>query len=169
MFQFEQFFRENENMFQMSVSLGTIINRRLCTHAGVSSKFLKDVGYWTHDYKDESNISDFLNDLFKHKPNEFTFNSYADRYMGFVDGYGDNEGQSPIWIRPRSLQRVNKNEDIKKMYVQIVGHTHQNNIDIKGKTTGGKYYYIDTLPSGEYLVEVDGEFSVDYCTIVKYI
>lgn len=169
MFQFEQFFRENGDMFQMSVSLGTTINRRLCTHAGVSYKFLKDVGYWTHDYKDESNISDFLNDLFKHKPNEFTFNSYADRYMGFVDGYGDDEGQSPIWIRPRSLQRSNKNTDLKKMYVQIVGHTQQNHIDIKGKTTGGKYYYIDTLPSGEYLVEVDGEFSVDYCTIVKYI
>jgi predicted MPP superfamily phosphohydrolase len=169
MVQFEQFFRENEDMFQMSVSLGTTINRRLCTHAGVSSKFLKDVGYWTHDYKDESNISDFLNDLFKHKPNEFTFNSYADRYMGFVDGYGNNEEQSPIWIRPKSLQRSNKNTDLKKMYVQIVGHTQQNNIDIKGKTTGGKYYYIDTLPSGEYLVEVDGEFSVDYCTIVKYI
>ena len=160
MFQFEQFFRENEDMFQMSVSLGTTINRRLCTHAGVSSKFLKDVGYWTYDYKDESNISDFLNDLFKHKPNEFTFNSYADRYMGFVNGYGDNEEQSPIWIRPRSLQRVNKNEDIKKNYIQIVGHTQQNQIDIKGKTTGGKYYYIDTLPSGEYLVEVDGEFEI---------
>jgi len=169
MFQFEQFFRENENMFQMSVSLGTTINRRLCTHAGVSAKFLKDVGYWTYDYEDESHVSEFLNELFKHKPNQFTFNSYADRYMGFANGYGNNEEQSPIWIRPKSLQRSNKNEDIKKMYVQIVGHTHQNNIDIKGKTTGGKYYYIDTLPSGEYLVEVDGEFSVDYCTIVKYI
>ena len=153
----------------MAVSLGTTINRRLCTHAGVSAKFLKDVGYWTYDYEDESHVSEFLNELFKHKPNEFTFNSYADRYMGFANGYGNNEEQSPIWIRPKSLQRSNKNEDIKKMYVQIVGHTHQNNIDIKGKTTGGKYYYIDTLPSGEYLVEVDGEFSVDYCTIVKYI
>jgi hypothetical protein len=169
MFQFEQFFRENEDMFQMAVSLGTTINRRLCTHAGVSAKFLKDVGYWTHDYGDESHVAEFLNDLFKYKPNEFTFNSYVDRYMGFVDGYGNNEEQSPIWIRPNSLQRANKNEDIKKMYTQIVGHTVQNSIDIKGKTTGGKYYYIDTLPIGEYLVEIDGEFSVDYCTIVKYI
>ena len=49
---------------------------------------------------------------------------------------------------------------IKKMYVQIVGHTQQNSIDIKGKTTGGKYYYIDTLPYGEYLVEIDGEFKI---------
>lgn len=160
LFQFEQFFRENESMFQMAVSLGTTINRRLCSHAGVSTKFLKDVGYWTYDYEDESHVAEFLNDLFKYKPNEFTFTAYSDRVMGFVDGYGDNEDQSPIWIRPKSLQRANKNEDIKKMYVQIVGHTPQNSIDIKGKTTGGKYYYIDTLGVGEYLIEIDGEFKL---------
>jgi len=165
MFQFEQFFRENENMFQMAVLVGNC----LCTHAGVSAKFLKDVGYWKYNYEDESHIAEFLNDLFKYKPNEFTFTAYSDRVMGLVDGYGDNEDQSPIWIRPKSLQRANKNEDIKKMYVQIVGHTQQDHIDIKGKTTGGKYYYIDTLPTGEYLVQIDGEFSVDYCTILKYI
>jgi len=160
LFHFEQFFRENESMFQMAVSLGTTINRRLCSHAGVSTKFLKDVGYWTYDYEDETYVAEFLNDLFKHKPNEFTFTVYSDRAMGFVDGYGDNEDQSPIWIRPKSLQRANKNEDIKKMYVQIVGHTQQNSIDIKGKTTGGKYYYIDTLGVGEYLIEIDGEFKL---------
>ena len=34
-----------------------------------------------------------------------------------------------------------------------MGHTTQNKIDIKGQTTGGRYYYIDTLgTSGEYLV-----------------
>jgi len=166
MFQFEQFFRENEDMFQMAVSLGNDDNRRLCSHAGVSAKFLKDVGYWKHNYADESHIADFLNELFKHKPNEFTFSSYSYRYMGYVDGYGDNEGQTPIWIRPKSLQRANKNEDIKKMYVQIVGHTQRDHIDIKGYSTGGRYYYIDTLPSCEYLVEIDGEFSVDYCSII---
>ena len=54
-----------------------------------------------------------------------------------------------------------KKTDLKKMFIQIVGHTLQSSIDIKGKTTGGKYYYIDTLPNNEYLVEIDGELIVD--------
>ena len=165
-FQYEQFFRENEKCFQLSVLIGN----RLCTHAGVSSQFLKDVGFYKQDNVDESMISNYLNELFHHKPNEFTFNAGYDRNTtGFSpNGYGDNDWQSPIWIRPRSLQRVNKNTELKKNYIQIVGHTQQHHIDIKGKTTGGKYYYIDTLPIGEYLIDTDGEFKIGYTTIVKY-
>lgn len=53
-------------------------------------------------------------------------------------------------------------KNIKKSgIVQIVGHTNQNQIDIKGKATGGKYYFIDTLgTSGEYLIIEDGQFKV---------
>ena len=166
-FQYEQFFRENEKCFQMSVLIGN----RLCTHAGVSSQFLKDVGFYKRDNADESMISDFLNDLFLYKPNEFTFNAGYDRgNTGFSpNGYGDDVWQSPIWIRPRSLQRINKKTDLKKNYIQIFGHTQQDQIDIKGKTTGGKYYNIDTLPSGQYLIDTDGEFKIGHTTIVKYI
>ena len=165
--QFEQLFRDNEEHFKMCVMIGN----RICTHAGVSSEFLKGTGYWKHNYEDESGIEEFLNDLFKYKPNEFLFDSYQNRsYTGmYANGYGDDTWQTPIWIRPRSLQKSNKNTDLKKNYIQIVGHTEQDHIDIKGKTTGGKYYYIDTLPSGEYLIEEDGEFRVGYCDIVKYI
>jgi hypothetical protein len=156
--EFEYFFRENETEFQMSVTIGNV----LCTHAGVSNQFLKETGYWTYDYKDESHVTEFLNDLFKYKPNEFSFTAYNDRHYGlaYSDPYGNNEGQSPIWIRPSSLQRSNQKTDLKKMYIQVVGHTGQPSIDIKGKTTGGKYYYIDTLPKGEYLIEIDGKFEV---------
>lgn len=159
-FQFEDFFRENKDMFQMAV----IIGDKLCTHAGVSDKYITDFGYWTYDkHKDESNVADWLNDLFKYKPNSFLFSAgYDKNNTGFgSDGYGDDEWQCPIWIRPKSLQRVNKKTDLKKMFIQIVGHTLQSSIDIKGKTTGGKYYYIDTLPNNEYLVEIDGELIVD--------
>jgi UDP-2,3-diacylglucosamine pyrophosphatase LpxH len=156
--QFEHFFRENEEYFQMAVCIG----KNLCTHAGVSSAFLKDTGYWTHDYKDESHVVEFLNGLFKHKPNEFDFSAYESRHYGlaYSDPYGNNEGQSPVWIRPSALQRSNNRTDLKKNYIQIVGHTQQPSIDIKGKTTGGKYYYIDTLSKGEYLIELGGVFSV---------
>lgn len=167
MYQFEEFFEDNKEHFQMCVQIGNI----LCTHAGISEDFLKDTGYWSHDYEDYSGVEEFINDLYQYKPNQFTFDGYYDRHYGLAspNGYGDDEGQSPIWIRPRSLQRSNKNTDLKKNYIQIVGHTQQDRIDIEGKATGGKYYYIDTLPSGEYLIEEDGEFRIGYCAIVKYI
>lgn len=166
--QYEQFFRENKDMFQMAV----LIDNRLCTHAGVSSEFLEHRGYWEQGV-DESEIANFLNELFTYMPNEFLFDSYKD-ILGpelhvFPDGYGDDTWQTPIWIRPKSLQKSNKGTNLKKNYIQIVGHTQQETIDIKGKSTGGKYYYIDTLPSGEYLIDEDGEFSVGHCPIVKYI
>ena len=167
MYEFEMFFEENKEHFQMCVQIGN----RLCTHAGISETFLKDTGYWSYDYEDYDGVGEFINDLYRHKPNEFTFGGYYDRNnTGFSpNGYGDNEGQSPIWIRPKSLQLSNKNSDLKKQYVQIVGHTQQDTIDIKGKSTGGRYYYIDTLPSGEYLIDEDGEFRIGNCTIVKYL
>jgi len=157
--QFEFFFRDNEDSFQMSVTIGNC----LCTHAGVSVNFLEDVGYWKEkNHNDESKVSYFLNDLFKYKPNEFLFDAYSNRHynLAYVDGYGDNEGQSPIWIRPKSLKRSNAKSDLKKMYIQIVGHTQQKKIDIKGKSTGGRYYFIDTLLSNEYLIEENGEFKL---------
>lgn len=159
-FQFEQFFRENESMFQMSVLIGN----RLCTHAGVSSRFLDEVGFWKSN-DDESQIADWLNDLFKYKPNEFLFIAgfHRTKSMERSSHYGDNTFQSPIWIRPESLQRVNKKTDLKNDYIQIVGHTQQNTIDIKGKSTGGRYYYIDTLEKGQYLIDIDGEFKLGYC------
>jgi hypothetical protein len=168
MYEFEMFFDENKEHFQMCVQIGD----KLCTHAGISETFLKDAGYWEYsDNLDFSGVAEFINDLFTYKPNQFTFEGYYDRYYGLAspNGYGDDEGQSPIWIRPKSLQLSNKNSDLKKQYIQIVGHTQQDTIDIKGKSTGGRYYYIDTLPSGEYLIDEDGEFRTGHCTIVKYV
>jgi hypothetical protein len=157
-FQFEQFFRENEDMFQMCVMIGNV----LCTHAGVSATFLRDTGFTSREDTSSKYIPDFLNDLFKYKPNEFGFNAYTDRHYGlaYADSYGDNEGQSPIWIRPKSLQSSNKSEGLKKEVIQVVGHTQVETIDIKGRSTGGKYYYIDALHNGQYLIEENGEFKI---------
>jgi len=65
MHQFEEFFDENKEYFQMCVQIGN----RLCTHAGISERFLKDTGHWSHDYEDYDCVEEFINDLFHFKPN----------------------------------------------------------------------------------------------------
>lgn len=118
----------------------------LFTHAGVSEVFMDNI-FGKDGWKIE-NIADDLNELGKNKPHAFTFS-------GFRDGYGDEVMQTPIWIRPRSLKLSSQN--IKKAgTVQVVGHTHQQCIDIKGKATGGKYFFIDTMAMGEYLIINNG-------------
>jgi predicted MPP superfamily phosphohydrolase len=120
----------------------------LFSHAGVSSKFMDSV-FGTNGWKTETIVDD-LNELFKYKPLTFSFGSATN--ISYLDPYGDNEEQSPIWIRPRSLKSANRNT-LRKEIIQIAGHTAQNQIDIHGKTNGLRYFFIDTLEtSGEYLI-----------------
>lgn len=118
----------------------------LFSHAGVGESFMDACfgkGGWHRD-----KIADDLNDLWRHKPLAFTFNGR--------DFSGDDMGQTPIWIRPRSLMR--DSQELKKSLIQIVGHTAQRTIDIEGKATGKKYFFIDTMGVGEYLIIENGEF-----------
>ena len=124
----------------------------LCTHAGVGATFM-DICFGKDGWKLET-IAEQLNELWKYKPKSFEFNG--------MDSYGDNMGQTPVWIRPRSLMKDGL--PFKKDIIQVVGHTEQNQIDIKGKATGGRYYFIDTLgTSQEYLVVEDGVFKSKSC------
>ncbi len=122
----------------------------LFSHAGICPMFLN----WTFG-RNEWNIDNFvdkLNEMFIFRPLAFTFN-------GQHSNTGDEIGQTPVWIRPRSLMYSNKDSIIKKNFIQIVGHTTQNQIDIEGKATGKKYYFIDTLNSNnEYLVIKNKDF-----------
>lgn len=136
---------ENRHHLQMAHQ----IDNYLFTHAGISPEFL-DIAFGKYNWS-RANVVRELNDLFKYKPGKFKFAG--------LDPYGDDTYQTPIWIRPRSLMISNKygTHGFKKLYIQIVGHTVQNKIDIKGKSTGSRYYFIDTLEtSGEYLVIEDG-------------
>lgn len=130
----------------------------LVTHAGVSEDFMNN----NFENWDSNNIADLLNDLFHYRPLQFRFNS-IESY--FCDNTGDDIHQSPIWIRPKSLMKANKNSIIKKDLIQIVGHTPVNKIDM-GKSTGGRYYFIDTLRlSNEYLLLEDKKFSKKICQV----
>lgn len=132
------------------------MDKYLFSHAGVSYNWLK---YWLDKNKIKIRFNDIdvlVNDLFINCPRAFKFSGW--------DPYGDSVESSPIWIRPKSLQESNY-DTLRKEFIQVVGHTQQKKIDIKGQTTGGRYYYIDTLgESREYLIIEDGEVSVGQLT-----
>ena len=123
----------------------------LCSHAGVSELFMKN--NFKYDWNVD-NISEKLNELFKYKPTKFQFPMHC------IDPYGNDQDQTPVWIRPKSLMKASKN--IRKKYKQIVGHTSMPKLSIEDlkKWTGGNYFFIDTInTSGEYLIrESDGTY-----------
>ena len=128
----------------------------LVTHAGVSSEWLNDsIVMW-----DVPNLAMYLNDLFKYQPLKIGYRSYkqiGDQVYG-TGGYGDETFQGPIWIRPKSLMKANY-DTLRTKIRQVVGHTGQRQIDIKGGSTGGRYYFIDTMPK-QYLIVKDGDVSL---------
>lgn len=134
--------QENKDLLQMSYCHEHL----LFSHAGVSMVWLEENG-WNGEQK----ISEFVNEIWKYKPLSFEFNG--------TNPYGDNVYQTPIWIRPASLMKANY-DTLRNKFIQIVGHTTMKRIDIEGRATGGRYYFIDTLgTSGEYLVWENGIFT----------
>ena len=138
-----QLLEDNKHHLQMCYQLDNI----LCSHAGIGHNWLVE-----QEKYESGSIADFVNDIWNYKPNRFIF-------YGF-DPYGDNKTQTPIWIRPKSLLAGNKETFLKKDYIQIAGHTQVNKIDIEGKATGGRYYFIDAIEVGQYLVYEDNEFKL---------
>ena len=131
----EQLLYENKQHMQMCYQMGNF----LFSHAGVSYDWLK-INKW----EGWESVEEKVNDLWEYTPNVFEF---AGR-----DPYGDSTISSPIWIRPHSLQKANR-DTLRDQFIQVVGHTTQGKIDTEGKSTGGRYYYIDTLgTSGEYMI-----------------
>ena len=136
----------NQDLMKMAYKMDNF----LFSHAGITQTWLENMGI-----ENDENMVDVINDFAKYKPQVFSFD--YNHTSGYIDGYGDNLWQGPTWVRPKSLM-----EDSKELgYIQVVGHTTQNQIDIKDKSTGGKYYFIDTLDtSGEYLIIEDGKVNV---------
>ena len=146
---------DNKQYLQAAYQVGEFV----FTHAGLSSEWLDDIiPGWDVDSLDAT-----INDLFKFQPNKLAYRSY--KQVGStvygVGGYGSETFQGPLWIRPKALMAANK-KTLRKQIIQVVGHTPQETIDIKGKSTGGRYYFIDTLEYGQnqYLVVKDGVVSL---------
>ena len=146
----------NKHHLQMAYQM----DEYLFTHAGVSGKFMNSV-FGKGDWKVE-NIATDLNDLFKYRPLSFMFGTAVSaKKMMFLDPYGDNTEQSPIWIRPRSLMSANM-DTLKNKVIQVVGHTEASRITddiINGENN--RYWFIDCLgTSGQYMVIEDGKVSI---------
>jgi len=137
-----QMLQENNHHLQMCYQLDNV----LFTHAGIGHDWL----VYQNKYESGS-IADFVNDIWKYQPNRFMF--YG------IDQYGNTKTQTPIWIRPQALIAGNRDTFLKKEYIQVVGHTSVRKIDIKGKATGGRYYFIDTFDtSDQFLIYENEEF-----------
>ena len=146
---------DNKQHLQVAYQVGEFV----FTHAGLSSEWLDDrVVGWSVDSLDAT-----VNDLFRFQPQKLAYRPYkqvGDQVYG-VGGYGSETFQGPLWIRPKALMAANR-DTLRKQIIQVVGHTPQDTIDIKGKSTGGRYYFIDTLEYGQnqYLVIKDGVVSL---------
>jgi hypothetical protein len=144
---------ENRHHLQMAYQM----DEYLFTHAGVSSAFMDSVFGDEYGWKVENIVPD-LNELFKYKPKTFEFGMACNLKLSYyLDPTGDNIEQSPIWIRPRSLFKVN-HDTLRKQVIQVFGHTQISKIDTKGLSTGERYYLIDCLgTSGQYMIINDNE------------
>lgn len=146
-------FLHDIDLFQLTYKIDNL----LFSHAGISPEFMDDVfgaKGWNED-----NIVDLLNNKFKYQPLFVKFNSEG-KTKRYVDYSGDDTHQSPVWIRPFSLQKANRrNKMLYDKYIQIIGHTQQKKLLVDQHDLGGKYIFIDTInTSGEYLEIIDGEF-----------
>ncbi len=147
----QQVLEENKNHLRMAYQMDEF----LFSHAGVSSKFMDSV-FGKGDWKVE-NLAIDLHEMFKFKPRSFMFGVAVNPDQWYIDPYGDNEEQSPIWIRPKSLMRANR-DTLRKEVIQVAGHTQVREVDVKGHGTGSRYWFIDCLgTSGQYMVITDGK------------
>lgn len=146
---------ENKQYLQVVFKL----NEFIFSHAGLSSVWLDDIfTEWDLDTVDSA-----VNDLLTYQPGKIAYRSYkqvGDQIYG-TGGYGNETFQGPIWIRPNALMSANR-DTLCNQIIQVVGHTPQDQIDIEGKATGGRYYFIDTLEydQGQYLIVTDGVVSL---------
>jgi predicted phosphodiesterase len=135
--------QEHKSYLQMAYKY----NNFLFTHAGVTNTWLKQtMGLHKTDETDFLGIpvDEYINDVWKYSPKHFYFNGR--------DPYGDDVTQSPIWVRPDSL-----NEDAFAA-THVVGHTRQERIGKEATRflNGGEGFFIDTLGSSKEYLLIDG-------------
>lgn len=88
-----------------------VINKHIFVHAGITKTWIEDNNI------DLNNLEKEVNELFQKNLEPFCFQN-DHKISRYIDPYGDDIFQSPMWVRPYSLG-IDKPEN----YQQIVGHT----------------------------------------------
>lgn len=137
----------------------------LFSHAGISQEWLFNNLLSNSEWDNPKEIDliiNMINDYLIYKPKVFDFGYFASINV-YVEESGDDEYQGPLWIRPRALKKSNYEHWLKSEFIQIVGHTGVNKIDFEGKSTGGRYYFIDTQHTVpfEYLTIIDEQLKLN--------
>lgn len=133
----------NKDKLQMAYQM----DQYLFSHAGVGETFLRRNEF----YKANLPIVDFVNELWNNNKQAFDFCG--------VDGYGDDIGQTPIWIRPKSLMQDGDLE-YTNQHVQVVGHTRVLSLsDQLEENEDTPFIFCDTWDNAvkHYLVLEDGK------------
>lgn len=126
--------KKNLDLMTVAYLLEFMNAKVIVSHAGVSQTFL-----------DRNNLTiESFKGSFEEKPEIFDF-VYKDEFDNTSDPYGDDVFQSPIWIRPSSLQA-----DYVKGYHQIVGHTYNKEIVKKQFSDGNQFISICTHDKNNY-------------------
>jgi hypothetical protein len=139
----------------MHLQIAYQLENLIFSHAGLSPIWLNRI-FGENEWEPITAVTQ-VNERYLSRPRDFNFAS------GTMSPTGDSIEQGPLWIRPRSLMKSNNLEEInfKNDFIQIVGHTCQPSIHdsfiSSQKTMGNKYYIVDTLPSGGYVVYENGE------------
>ncbi len=129
----------NKDLLQMCYNY----QHYLFTHAGITRTWLNNVSKGKEFINGEE-LMNYINDLFKYTPNVFEFTP-----GNYYSPYGDEICQTPIWVRPNSLEKDRLND-----FIQIVGHTQQTKLNPVPKFD---VVYCDALnTSDEYLI-IDGD------------
>ena len=127
---------ENLEAFQIAFQFGNF----LCSHAGVSSTWLDT---WFPDGWVWIGIDMKINSLHAEKPEAF------DYFVGDRSGYGEDERQGPLWIRPNALKSTLIHSE--REQTQIVGHTQNMSIDLKKELQMIGLWNADVLSEWRYL------------------
>ena len=105
----------DEKLFQMCFQY----EHYLFSHAGITKTWLENIGL-----ENDDNLVENINNLLYENPQVFEFRQLKDSKSN-----GNNIYQSPIWVRPESLEK-----DALEKVVHVIGHskkpyiTFQNNI-----------------------------------------